>query len=589
MNPITVYLLKSASWLTGFAMIYLIFLRNERYFFLNRIYLVTGMLASLTFPLWSVHYTVYTSEVVPETIGYLKMPVEQLANTQVTYDLTVPVWKISVMILYFVVVALLFTRFIYNTRSVLQILRNSPVNRQGVVKVIRNDNYSFSFSFFSYVFINNSIPDIEKEEIINHERVHICQHHWIDLLLVELLCIIQWFNPFAWIYMKQVRQNHEYLADNEAIMRSPSPAVYRATLINQMYGSPIINLGNSFNYSLNRKRFTMMKKISRSPFRKMKILLILPVVAIIMYSFAKPEYRYKTDIITPVNNPSGIKQESNVKGLVVAKEDGKPLQGTTVVIAGTTVGTVTDSKGQFALEKVPEESTLVFSYVGYKYVRIKPDMTKTMLIRMARDTFAIQTVPVILDHNMKDVAGIGNNQPLIFLDGVRIDSKRLKEIDPGDIQSIEVLKEESAIEKYGDEGKYGVILITSKNPSTDKNKAKGNDIRTTEKNNPEAIYTIVEEVPSFPGGQSALTTWLNEKIIYPEDAVRNKISGEVKVGFVVSSNGKIEDVRIVMPLYPSIDREAYRVVSSLPDWNPGKQNGKAVDVYYVIPISFEVK
>jgi TonB family protein len=587
MNPIVLYLIKSASWLAGFVLVYLMFLRNERYFFLNRIYLAAGMLATLIFPFWQVHYTVYTSAVIPETTGYMNIPVTQISNTQIIPDSTNPDWKISMMVFYFMVVAFLIARFIYNTKPVIRILRNTPVIRHGPVKVIRNDNYSFSFSFFTYVFINNSIPDIEKEEIINHELVHIRQHHWIDLFLAELLCIIQWFNPFAWIYMRQVRQNHEYLADNEALMRTSNPAIYRATLINQMYGSPIINLGNSFNYSLNKKRFTMMKKISGSPIRKMKILLILPVVAIIMYSFAKPEYRYKADLITPVNTSSGIKQEGNVRG-VVSKEDGKPLQGTTVVIAGTTVGTVTDSKGHFAMEKVPDESTLVFSYVGYKSIRIKPDMTKMMLIRMARDTFAIQTVAVRKDHSWNDVAGIEDNPPLIFLDGVKIDRKKMRDIDPGDIQNLTVLKNEPAIKKYGDEGKYGVILITSKNASPDKNKTEENNVRVPE-NNKEKIYTIVEEMPSFPGGQSALTTWLNEKIIYPEDAARKKISGEVEIGFVVSSKGKIEGVRIVRPLYPSIDKEAYRVVSSLPDWNPGMQNGKAVDVYYVIPISFEVK
>ena len=127
---------------------------------------------------------------------------------------------------------------------------------------------------------------------MNHELVHIRQKHWIDLVLAELLCMLQWFNPLVWIYIRFIRQNHEYLADEVALQRTSDPAIYRAALLNQIVGSPVVSLANSFNYSLNKKRFNMMKNIISSPYRKMKILLILPVFAIVLYSFAKPEYKY---------------------------------------------------------------------------------------------------------------------------------------------------------------------------------------------------------------------------------------------------------------------------------------------------------
>src|SRR5664280_1621007 len=90
-------------------------------------------------------------------------------------------------------------------------------------------------------------------------------------LLVELLRILQWFNPFVWIYAHLVRQNHEYLADEMALQRTSNPAIYQATLLNQMLGVPVISLANSFSYSLNKKRFKMMKKSIDSPFRKLKM------------------------------------------------------------------------------------------------------------------------------------------------------------------------------------------------------------------------------------------------------------------------------------------------------------------------------
>src|SRR5664280_1661245 len=159
--------------------------------------------------------------------------------------------------------------------------------------VYKRQDYGSAFSFFSYVFVNPSVTDIETKEIMHHELVHVRQKHWFDLLLAELLCMIQWFNPLVWIYIRFIRQNHEYLADEVALQRTSDPSVYKAVLLNQIVGAPVVSLTNSFNYSLNRKRFNMMKTIISSPYRKMKILLIIPVFAFVLYAFAKPDYRYK--------------------------------------------------------------------------------------------------------------------------------------------------------------------------------------------------------------------------------------------------------------------------------------------------------
>ena len=179
---------------------------------------------------------------------------------------------------------------IWQTGMVIRKLRRNGYVKNGPVKLVRTPEYSASFSFFSFVFVNPSTSDIEMKEILNHESGHIQKRHWFDLLLVELLRILQWFNPFAWVYAHLVRQNHEYLADEMALQRTSNPAIYRAALLNQMLGVPVISLANSFSYSLNKKRFKMMKKKIDSPFRKLKILVVLPLMAMVFYAFAKPEY-----------------------------------------------------------------------------------------------------------------------------------------------------------------------------------------------------------------------------------------------------------------------------------------------------------
>ena len=103
------------------------------------------------------------------------------------------------------------------------------------------------------------------------------------------------------------------------------------------------------------------------------------------------------------------------------------------------------------------------------------------------------------------------------------------------------------------------------------------------------VFDVVEENPSFPGGQAALMQWLNENIKYPVIAAENCIQGRVIVQFVVSKTGSISDVRVVRGVDPSLDKEAVRVVSNMPNWTPGRQNGTTVNVRFTLPVTFRLQ
>lgn len=103
------------------------------------------------------------------------------------------------------------------------------------------------------------------------------------------------------------------------------------------------------------------------------------------------------------------------------------------------------------------------------------------------------------------------------------------------------------------------------------------------------VFDVVEEMPSFPGGPSALTSYLSSNVKYPVVAQENGVQGRVVVSFVVERDGSITDVKVVRSVDPSLDREATRVVKSMPNWNPGKQNGSAVRVKYNVPVSFRLQ
>ena len=103
------------------------------------------------------------------------------------------------------------------------------------------------------------------------------------------------------------------------------------------------------------------------------------------------------------------------------------------------------------------------------------------------------------------------------------------------------------------------------------------------------IFTVVEQMPMFPGGDAALMQYLSQNIHYPAVAAENGVQGRVVVGFVVERDGSITDVNVLRSVDPSLDKEAVRVVKSMPKWNPGKQNGSAVRVKYQVPVSFRLQ
>ncbi len=503
MQAFGLYLLKSAIWLTGFAIVFLLFLRNERYFLLNRIFLLSGIFASIIFPFYTWHYAVMLPSLPAAEISIPELSDPSVVTEVIPESPGIPFY----WWLYIVGIAFLAVRMIWQTAKVIGILRRNGYVKNGPAKLVRTPEYSASFSFFSFVFVNPSTSDIEMEEILNHESGHIQKRHWFDLLMIELLRIMQWFNPFVWIYAHLVRQNHEYLADEMALQRSSDPAIYRAALLNQMLGVPVISLANSFSYSLNKKRFKMMKKKIDSPFRKLKMLMVLPLIALVFYAFAKPEYIRPA---LPIENVSAVNVGKEVNGKVTTV-NGKPLQNAVVLVKGTTIGTVTDADGNFKLVDVKADAKLIISYVGMKSEEMKPDFNKPITVKMAIETVGLGKVVVV---------GFNNLPP----------------------------------------------------PSSGEDKA----------------FRVVEQMPQFPGGQQELMRFIKNNLKYPVQAQEEKKTGTVVVNFLVSSTGKIENVKVVKSANPALEAEAMRVVNKMPDWIPGKQNGDPVDVYYSIPIEFKL-
>jgi beta-lactamase regulating signal transducer with metallopeptidase domain len=456
MEAFALYLLKSVIWLTGFALVYFLFLRNERFFRLKRYYLVAGILVSIIFPLLTFHYQVEMTAQEINTAGIT--PSDAAVTTAVQPVLSEKPFdfRYILLLVYLSGIAFLAFKAVRNTGILLKAINKTKINYRNKARLVRTTEFSSSFSFLNYVFVNPEVDDKELDVIMNHELVHVNQKHWLDLLLVELLRLFQWVNPFVWIYTRFIKQNHEYIADEIMLRHTPDPAIYKAVLVNQLFDSRVISLSNLFNYSLNKKRFDMMKKIITSPYRKLKILFVLPVFAIVFYAFATPEYNYIM--------PSGLQRnnaltsetiEKEAKGVVV-NEEGTPLQGVKIVVAKSLTGVITDANGRFAISRIPDGSSLIFSYKGYKTYTLPPliSSNSALYVKLVKDPDYEKTIAI----KTSDGSEV---KVLIVVDGV-VTENGLKKTDPNSILSVNILKDKAAIDKYGDKGKDGVIEITTK-------------------------------------------------------------------------------------------------------------------------------
>ncbi len=559
MESIAFYLLKSAAWLAGFTLVYLLFLRKERFFRLKRAYLVAGVVMSLILPLITIHYRVelpapVLQEAQAATMAQTIQP--QAAAEQHEQKSTLTLF----LMIYAGGMVLFLFRALLHIFSLYRALSTGSVSRTGDAVMVKTEKYTSAFSFFNYVFINPSVSEHEAREILNHEMVHLRQKHWFDLLLVEMMSLIQWMNPFVWIYSALVRQNHENLADEEALQSTSDPAGYRAALLNQVFNARLISLSNSFNFSFYTNRFEMMKKKTYSPFRKLKLLLVLPVFAIMFYAFSAPEYIYvesngPSEITLP--QPVALTQQL-IKG-VVYREDGTPFPGVNVNVSGTSLSVNTDASGRFEFKGIPENVILVFTYKGYKYLPLNPVTDKEMTVRMEPDPNYVDPATV-----KTDVSGKQKPQQLVVVDGELTDQtvSEVMEKMGNDFGLAKSLTPKEAMDKYGEEIAGGAVEIYSR----EKAKELGMTVPLRRRSQ--------GDFPTF-GGNSHLTftDWVISRTKYPSEASAAGLEGWAHVSFTVEPDGTISNIKLKGTTNPLLGNALAEVIKTSPLWEPPKNSG----------------
>jgi len=564
MNSLFIYLLKISAGLAIIFLPYYFLFRNDPNLVLKRIYLISGVIASWVFPFITFRKLPLALDLTPTVFIDLDTPVTQTAileSTEVSNGLSIN-WLQILLLVYisgfiFMFLKNLFLIFKWNLTW-----RRSH-NEEGVA-FIKNDQV---FTLFTKIFVPGSLRDRDDlDNVLLHEKAHIRQLHFIDLMLIECTLLLTWFNPFSWLISRMIKENHEHLADREVLSTGVNPARYRAQLMNHTLGVNVFRLGNQFNHSLTIKRFKMMKKPRKSPLGFIKIALLIPAVLVTLGL---------TTGMTP--------QQKTIKGKVIFEDTGLPAAGASVVIARTTTGCVVDIEGNFKLN-VDGNPDIAISFVGYETIWIKASKIGSKPLELKVKTYEMDLGSVPLSVKKNDSGSItlkmkdgSDAQPVFILDGKVV--KEIDSLDPETIDNISVIKDsdDPIVKKYN--AKDGVVLITTKEGAKKASKKE------------KEVFYVVEDMPTFNGGDPApeFRKYIAKNLQYPKTAAKNGIDGRVIVQFMVNTTGQVEDAVVVRGADPALDKEAIRVVMSSPDWTPGKQRGKAVNVLFTFPINFVIQ
>ena len=287
------YLLKVSVCTAVFYIAYILTLSKETFFKLNRIVILSSVLASVVLPLCTLKITkgIIVSQELAQDTFYGEVTGEHLFAPSVSNTVWTDFLPSALLILFLIGAAIVSLRNLYGVFQIFRIIKNSSHEIRSDVKIyISNDNV-IPFSWFRNIIISAEDYKTNREVIIKHERAHIKLKHNYDLLFINTVAIFQWFNPIFWFLRKELITIHEYQADNQVLKNGIDARKYQYLLISkgtmQSFSIPVVNHLCSGNF---QKRIKMMLKKRSSPNKAIKVLLLIPLLAIAVAAFAKTEY-----------------------------------------------------------------------------------------------------------------------------------------------------------------------------------------------------------------------------------------------------------------------------------------------------------
>ena len=457
MTDFLIYDLKVALLIAVFYMFYRLLLAHETFHRVNRIVLLLTAVASYVLPLCVITYH--------ETVVMHQAPLVTIEGLQATaYEpSSTPWWQMALPVLFIIGASIALGHTLCSLFRIIRLINHSEQHPQddGTIVCVTGNAAISPFSWMHYIVMNRSDYETHDAAILAHERGHIRLCHSWDLILVDTLTALQWFNPAIWMLRSDLRAIHEYEADGAVLSQGINARQYQYLLITKAGGIGGYSLANGITHSALKNRITMMTNKTSKSSHLLKLLALLPIV------------------------------------------------GVTLALNAETVKDYVYDEPQ---KQVPVKK-------GKKNATIKTNGNTTVQVVEAQDKKAEAETPK-------------TDQEVVTIEGTFTPDEQ--------------------------------------------------------KEAPQDVFDVVEVMPQFPGGATALMQYLSQNIRYPKEAMESETQGRVIVTFVVCKDGSICDAKVVKSVSPALDAEGLRVISSMPNWTPGTQSGKAVNVKYTVPISFRL-
>ena len=288
MSSFIIYLVKVSIISSLFYTFFYFFLRKETYFKANRIFLIISLLLSFLIPVLDIEINTISDKIVTNNLQHflLDNKIEDFTRFDNVNVGENSQYKI-VSILYILGCTLMSVIFMCQLLQLIKIIRQSSVVKQGRYKEFVTDLEISPFSIFRYIVIPKSVYDNgDYGKILKHEQQHSNQWHTSDLLIVEIILVLLWFNPFVFFYKKSIRENHEFLADKGVIGSGVEKTEYMINLSQFVLSGRLVGFTSNYNCSTIKKRLIMLTSNKSNRLSVLRYFLIFPLIAVVMSFFS---------------------------------------------------------------------------------------------------------------------------------------------------------------------------------------------------------------------------------------------------------------------------------------------------------------
>ncbi|WP_436832919.1 TonB family protein [Parapedobacter sp. DT-150] len=563
------YLLLTNLYLGIFYGFYQVFLRNETFFRLNRFYLLGGLLLAFILPIVSYPEWHTNTGEYPRYLAVMQAGEPVVVQGNATNAGYPSAAFVQDMLLYAyiggcVVAFLAFALRFFRT-----------------LRMLRTQTGGEAFSFFSAIRIDHSLAG--HEQISRHEQVHAREWHSLDIILMQLAKIINWFNPIVYIYERTVKLQHEYIADGETA--ADKQTEYAELLVYRAMGVAGPVLANTFsNRRLLKHRVAMLLR-HRSPRRSLlRYTLLLPiVVAMVVFSVACNQGKNSNGdteaaVAADVNADEFIKAlgdqlrysdealQDRAQGMLAVsyeKSNGElsNIRFLNTIGPGMEASVISALQHDTVERAAPEGKNMIV--IDFKISGVEPEDMPPPPPPMSPDYTQLGVLVVMGHLSAPPPPPVDPSKP-------RVDTVRMP--------PPKVVPKQSAQED--DKTEPEVIQVRFPEKSDQKPVVEeGTDI----------VFQSVEINPQPVGGMRSFMKWVADNYDYPQAAIEAGVNGQVQVSFVVEKDGSLTDIKLVRDLKYGTGEAAIRLLQRSSKWSPGIQNGRPVRVAYTLPIRLNLQ